>query len=213
MDEPMSKTFGPLAGISRRQTLAVAGLTAAGAFAPVAAMSPSATSDAEDITNGLVSYEPVRSELVMNLLVTCSAPEPMGSTTLSSDGQRSRFWPIVGGRFWGKDISGDVVPGGADYPVVRPDGVVVVDAFYRLREDDGTSILIHNKGFAYPGVDGEDSIYRLSPVFTTVEGPHDWLMKSIFVATLIYGDDVPDEYRMAEGPNENDRLIQVHRLF
>jgi len=167
---------------------------------------------AQSAAGPLVDLDPVRTELAFNLVVTCSSPEPMGPSSAAKDGTRDIIWPIIGGRFWGPRISGKVVPGGADFPVIRPDNVSFIDAFYRLQADDGTLIIIHNVGIGYPpGADGRRR-YRLTPSFTTVEGPHDWLNKSLFIATLIYGDGVPPEMRLARGPNENDRLIQVHRI-
>ncbi len=61
--------------------------------------------------------DPVQTELVMNLVVTCSSPQRMGPDPQSKDGVRDEFWPIIGGRFEGKGIRGTVVPGGADFPV------------------------------------------------------------------------------------------------
>lgn len=149
----------------------------------------------------------VRPELVMNLVVTCSQPEPMGPTADAPDGKRGNLWPIIGGRFQGPDIKGEVIPGGGDFPVRRPDGVTIVDALYRLRTDDGFTIIIHNRGYAVG-----PTKYRLTPQFIVNAGKYDWLNKGIFVATLIYGDALPAGMRLAKGPNENDRLIQVHRL-
>jgi hypothetical protein len=159
---------------------------------------------------GLKNYDPIRTELVMNLVVTCSTPETMGPNKNSKDGVRDDFWPIIGGYFEGPSIKGEVIPGGADYPLERPDGVVVIDAFYRLRTEDGTNILIHNKGLAYPGDASGWGTYRLVPVFTAPQGPYDWLNKSIFLSTLV---QTPTHMAVAEGPDENDRLIQVHRVL
>lgn len=94
----------------------------------------------------------------MRIVVTCTAPE-----SASKDGRRDEIWPIVGGRFTGKDIRGTVVPGGGDFPVTRPDGVTVIDALYRLKTDDGVTIIIHNRGLEYPGAMPADFRYRLAP--------------------------------------------------
>ncbi len=166
----------------------------------------------------LEDFDPVRTELVMNLFVTCSAPEPMvpelnsGATVTAKDGVRAEFWPIIGGWFEGPRLKGKVVPGGADFPVIRADGVEVVDALYRLREDDGSIIIIHNVGVAYAPVPGQQYRYRLSPSFTVAEGRHDWLNKSLFVATLLADNDMPRRFVRPARPGENDRLIQVHRV-
>jgi hypothetical protein len=161
-------------------------------------------------TTELQNLDPIRTELVLNLVVTCSSPETVGPTMNSKDGKRAIIWPIIGGRFEGPGISGAVVPGGGDFPVVRPDGVEVIDALYRLKTDDGVTILIHNKGFVYPPANGLPRRYRLVPEFTAPEGKYDWLNKSIFLSTLV---NVPPEMRLAKGEDENDRLIQVHRVF
>jgi hypothetical protein len=162
------------------------------------------------------ALDPPRFELVMRIVVTCSSPEPMdpggaAGKGASKDGQRSRIWPIIGGRVYGKDFQGTVVPGGGDFPVTRPDGVTVVDALYRLRTDDGTTIIIHNKGLAYPAEGAEPRKYRLVPEFTAPQGKYDWLNKQVFVSTLVV--PVPKELQLAKGPNENDRLIEVYRVL
>ena len=112
-----------------------------------------------------------RPELVLELVVTCSKPESPGPDAASKDGQRRSIWPIVGGAFVGRDIKGVVVAGGGDFPVIRLNGVTVIDALYRLRTDDGVTIIIHNKGLAMPsGQPGGRSRYRLSPEFTAPTG-------------------------------------------
>ncbi len=152
-----------------------------------------------------------RLELVLRLVVTCSEPERVAPAAASKDGQRTEVWPIVGGRFWGKDIRGSVVPGGGDFPVTRPDGVTVIDALYRLRTSDGVTILIHNRGLEYPGAQARDTVYRLVPEFIAPTGRYDWLNRSTFIATLVY--PVPKAMQLAQGPHENDRLIEVYRVY
>jgi len=150
-------------------------------------------------------------ELVLELVVTCSKPEPLGPVSDSKDGQRRSIWPIIGGVFIGTDVRGVVVPGGGDFPLVRPDGVTIVDALYRLRTDDGVTILIHNKGLGIPSATpGGRTRYRLSPEFTVVSGKYDWLNKSVFLANLTTA--IPEGKRLAKGENENDRLIHVYRV-
>lgn len=151
-------------------------------------------------------------ELVLNILATCSDPVATGGAEVkqpSRDGVREEIWPIIGGRFWGTDIRGIVVPGGGDFPVTRPDGMEYVDAHYRLHTDDGVTIVIHNKGISYPPR-GKEEIYRLQPEFFAPAGRYDWLNKAMFVATLVF--PVPPELAMARGPHENERLIQVFRI-
>lgn len=154
------------------------------------------------------SFEDPRLDHVFDLVVTCSAPERPGPEEESKDGVRRSIWPILGGKVIGSRLSGEVLPGGADFPYVRPDGVVVVDALYRFRSADGAIIMLHNKGLAYPGLNGRKR-YRLAPEFTAPKGPHDWLNRGLFIATLEL--DVPAALRQA-GPGENDRLIRVFEV-
>ena len=160
---------------------------------------------------GEVGQDQPKLELVMKIIVTCASPEPVAPTSASKDGKREEIWPIVGGRFFGKTIRGTVVPGGGDFPVIRPDGVEVIDALYRLRTDDGVTIIIHNKGLGYPAAKIEDTRYRLAPEFIAPQGKYDWLNRSVFVSTLVV--PVPAELQLAKGPNENDRVIEVYRVL
>jgi hypothetical protein len=154
----------------------------------------------------MVVRDPVGTELVLQLVVTCSEPEAIGGGEQSKDGMRREVWPIIGGRFEGKGIRGQVIPGGGDFPLMRPDGVVVIDALYRLRTDDGVTIIIHNVGLEYPGAKPGEERYRLTPQFIAPVGKYDWLNRSLFIATLT---DAPKGMDQARGPKENDRLIQV----
>jgi hypothetical protein len=188
--------------ISRRLVLATGVVALIPAVAAAQASKPSLLP--------LVDLDPVRTELVMNLVVTCSSPEHTAPTTASKDGRRDDIWPIIGGRFEGPGIRGSVVPGGGDFPLVRPDGVTVIDALYRLKTDDGITILIHNRGLAYPAAPGRMETYRLVPEFTAPVGKYDWLNRSIFLCTLL---EAPAAMALAKGPNENDRLLQIHRVL
>jgi len=158
----------------------------------------------------LTERDPAKLELVMQLVVTCSDPESLGAGAESKDGKRTEIWPIVGGRFQGKGIRGTVIAGGGDFPVLRPDGVEVVDALYRLRTDDGVTLIIHNKGLAYPMSKPDEWHYRLAPEFIAPQGKYEWLNRSLFIATL---SEVPEDMRIAKGPKDNDRLIQVYKVL
>ena len=153
--------------------------------------------------------EDVKLEHVMNIIVTCSSPTKLGGSEESKDGIRNEIWEIIGGMFEGKNIKGTVIPGGGDFPVTRPDGVTVVDALYRLKTDDGETIIIHNCGLEYKPTEQTPEKYRLCPTFTAPGGKYDWLNKHIFLSTLV---DVPEDLALASGSEENDRLIQVYKV-
>jgi hypothetical protein len=57
-----------------------------------------------------------------------------------------RVIPIIGGSFEEPAIRGEVVPGGADWNLTRPDDVAEVWARYTLRTDDGVLVGVTNAG-------------------------------------------------------------------
>lgn len=185
----------------RRRALLGAGLVA------LVSAGASASARAAETTM-MTAYDRPGLDLVMQLVVTCTDPEPIGGGAASSDGERTEIWPIVGGRFEGPNIRGTVIPGGGDFPVKRPDGVEVIDALYRLKTDDGVQIIIHNKGLYYPKTDTVPEKFRLAPEFIAPVGKYDWLNRAIFLSTLV---DVPKAMQLA-GPGQNDRLIEVYRV-
>ena len=57
---------------------------------------------------------------------------------------RRRIDPITGGKFSGPKIRGKVLPGGADWQILRGDGVSELEARYILQTDDGALINVRN---------------------------------------------------------------------
>ena len=55
-----------------------------------------------------------------------------------------RIVPIIGGDFSGPQMRGTVLPGGADWQIMRHDGVAELEARYTLRTDDGALIYVRN---------------------------------------------------------------------
>ncbi len=112
-------------------------------------------------------------------------------------GESRGFVPILSGAVTGPRLEGEVVAGsGGDWPLFRADGVVVFDARYLLRARDGGLIQLTNRGFARAAtpeiqqrinrgeeVDPASNYFRLSPVFETSPGPHDWLARSVIVGS------------------------------
>jgi hypothetical protein len=119
-------------------------------------------------------------ELVMTLHVKIAPALEVGEV---GAGFR-RVIPITGGSFEGPAIRGEVVPGGADWNLTRPDGVAEVWARYTLRADDGVLVGVTNAGLIVPQPDG--SLYaRTTPQFEVAGERYAWLQRSIFVGTLI----------------------------
>ena len=111
--------------------------------------------------------------------VTIGAAQTPGPTPF---GGRNRI-PITGGHFEGPAIKGTVLPGGADWQLIRNDGAVNLEADYMLQADDGTLIHVHNHAVAV------GAYLRCAPVFEAPIGKHDWLNKAIFVGTVTVEPD------------------------
>jgi hypothetical protein len=104
--------------------------------------------------------------------------------------------PILGGRVEGPRLSGRIVPGGSDWPLIRPDGHSEIAATYTVMADDGTPILVRNAGLRVSEPDvlarlrsGEtvsasEYYFRGCPSFEAPDGPHAWLNTRLFVASL-----------------------------
>ena len=129
--------------------------------------------------------EPIQTEFVFEIKAQLSAAIELGQ---SKDGRRLAI-PITGGSFEGKDIRGEVIPGGADYQLVRPDGIIEVRAVYMIRTDDGAVINVENLGII-DVADGNRYI-RTTPKFSAPIGPYDWLNRHIFLSALRVDPDQP----------------------
>ncbi len=108
---------------------------------------------------------------------------------------RRRIVPILGGTVSGPRLTAEILPGGADWQIVRGNGTAEVVARYTLLAADGGLISVVNTGLrrgppailarlaAGETVDPALYYFRTSPVFDVTAGPHDWLAENVFVAT------------------------------
>jgi hypothetical protein len=130
-------------------------------------------------------------QALLRLEVTLAPPQELGDTPLG----RRRIIAITGGRFSGARLSGRVLPGGADWQVIRADGVADLDARYTLETNDGALIYVHNRGYRHgppevlkkliAGEDVDPSLYymRTTPFFETGDKRYAWLNRIICVGT------------------------------
>lgn len=101
---------------------------------------------------------------------------------------------IFGGDFEGPEIKGKILPGGGDWPLLRPDGVGIVNARYTLETDDGVLINIYNSGFRHAPpetlrlldakqtvADPEDYYLRTYTQFEAPVGKYDWMARHVFI--------------------------------
>ncbi|MEI6202431.1 MAG: DUF3237 domain-containing protein [Enhydrobacter sp.] len=104
-----------------------------------------------------------------------------------------RIIDILGGTAEGPRFQGEILPGGADWQIVRPDGTIEVVARYTIRSTSGALVYVQNDGLrvACPEIlarmsKGElvpfDSYrFRTAPRFETSEPSLKWLETSTFV--------------------------------
>ena len=123
--------------------------------------------------------------------IALAAAQELGETPHG----RRRIIGITGGRFRGERLSGRVLPGGADWQVIRPDGVADLDARYTLETSDGALIYVRNRGYRHgppeiirrlaSGEAVDPSLYymRTTPRFETGDPRYAWLNGLICVAT------------------------------
>ena len=116
-------------------------------------------------------------------------------------GQR-RVVPIIGGSFEGSGVKGSVLPGGADYQTIQPDGFTEADARYVVETDQGDRIYVVNRGIRHgppeviaklnagEAVDQSLIYFRTVPLFETPVPQLQWITRSVFIGV---GERYPAE--------------------
>ena len=134
---------------------------------------------------------PPKLTFVMQLHVEVGAPVEVGAVPRG----RRRVIPILGGTFSGPGLKGSVLPGGADWQIVRADNFAELDTRYMLKTDGGQLVYIQNAGvrhappevmrklLAGEDVDPAQVYFRTVPSFETSAADLQWLTRSLFVAT------------------------------
>lgn len=117
---------------------------------------------------------------------------PIEDLGLTPEGRR-RLVPILGGRVLGR-LSGRIVAGGADYQLIRADGVLELEARYVIETDDGARVYVVNTGIRHAApevaarlnagevVDPAQVYFRATPRFMSADPRLAWLARRIFVA-------------------------------
>ena len=133
----------------------------------------------------------IETEFLCKVEVTLEPIRDLGETPLG----RRRIIGITGGRFSGSRLSGRILPGGADWQLIRSDGVAFLDARYTLETSDGALIYVNNKGYRHgpkdvverlaKGEDVDPALYymRATPWFETSAPAYAWLNRAICVAS------------------------------
>src|SRR5580704_10636121 len=133
---------------------------------------------------------------VADLVVRIAEPIEIG---------RRRMIPIAGGEVLGPRIHGKVLPGGADYQVMRADGVTDLHARYVIETEERQLIYVENSGIRYGPpelmeklrrgelVDPALIYFRTTPRFETAAPGYEWLMRHL---VLCSGARFPDRVEM-----------------
>ena len=119
---------------------------------------------------------------------------PVWELGQTSDLGKRRIIPITGGTFEGPKIKGTILNNGADWQVVKKDGVAIIDTRYLLQTDDGALIYLQTKGYRYgppeimaklaAGEIVNPSLYyfRITMQFETSSTKYDYLNRAIGIA-------------------------------
>ena len=133
--------------------------------------------------------------------VAVAPPQLIGA---GPTGER-RVIPITGGIVSGPRLNGTILPGGADFQLIRSDGVAEIEARYTLALEDGALVYVVNRGLrtASPEdmarlmrgepVPPERDYFRTTPVFETAAPQHAWLMRQLFLG---FGERQPTAVRI-----------------
>jgi hypothetical protein len=102
-----------------------------------------------------------------------------------------RIINILGGRVDGPRLSGRLLPGGADWQIVRPDGVADLCARYTIETEQGARILVASEGLRHgppaviaqlargEAVDSSLYYFRTAMRFETSDPSAAWLNRII----------------------------------
>lgn len=146
----------------------------------------------------MAQFQPVVPQLhpLLQITVRVAPALAVGATAL---GMR-RIINITGGHFTGQSpsgiaLAGVVLPGGADWQLVRADNVELLEARYTLQTDDGALIYVQNQGMRHgppevlaalargEEVDPASYYMRTTPTFETGAPHYGWLNNLVAVGS------------------------------
>ena len=128
----------------------------------------------------------MQSRPLMTLRLNTAPVQDIGATPR---GMRVTF-PITGGTFEGERLRGKVLPGGDDWTIKRPDGVIELDLRVTLQTDDGAYIHMTFQGIRDEGAPAAP-YFRTMPRFETGEPKYAFLNRLLAVGTAEIRADGP----------------------
>jgi hypothetical protein len=141
---------------------------------------------------------PPELRFAFEIAVDVQAPLDLGQTQA---GHR-RIVAIAGGTVSGPKLTGRVLPGSADWQILRPDGAADLDARYTLQSEAGALIYVVNRGVRHgpaevlarlnrgERVDPASYYFRTSASFETSAPQYAWLTRAVVVGV---GERYPDK--------------------
>jgi Protein of unknown function (DUF3237) len=134
---------------------------------------------------------------IADLTITVAAPIDIGMR---------RVVPITGGEAKGPRLRGRILGAGADFQVLRRDGVTELHARYVLETADGALVYIENTGLRHGPAEAMERLargeavdpaliyFRTTPRFETASEPYAWLTRYVFACE---GARRPDRVELA----------------
>jgi Protein of unknown function (DUF3237) len=131
----------------------------------------------------------LQTKYVFNLAIKIGTPIVAGDF---GQGVR-RIIPVLGGDVRGEGMRGKILPCGADFQIIRPNGFTELEAKYAFEMDDGAIVYIENIGIRFGPkplldriakgeiVDPAQIYFRSVPKFETGAAKYRWLMENLFV--------------------------------
>ena len=121
----------------------------------------------------------MRTRPLMSVRLSTAPTQDIGA---GPHGTRVTF-PIVGGSFEGDRLRGKVLPGGDDWMIKRPDGIIDLDLRVTLETDDGALIHLTFEGSRDDGAPG-DPYFRTTPRFETAVAKYSFLNRLLAIGTV-----------------------------
>lgn len=112
----------------------------------------------------------------------------------TTQGTTRAMFPIIGGEALGQGWRARILPGGADFANLLPDGNYAIEARYCLQMEDGTPIMVSNAGLMVRQPDGSYH-GRTRATLEVPPGHHSALGRAVFFGTaLAPADDLDHVY-------------------
>ncbi len=133
----------------------------------------------------------IRTTHLMTLTLSVAGMQAVGATP---SGNR-RVGLVAGGTFQGERLRGTVLPGGADWIMLRADGSTTLDVRLVLETDDKATIGMTYRGMRHgpaavmerlnrgENVDPSEYYFRTAIAFETAAAQYDWLNRIIAIGT------------------------------